>query len=294
MDNQEIKVRSIRADESTYEKFKALSAEFENQGDCLTQLIVAYEISKAKHILVDMQTDIADYESHISSIQQAFLHVLELNNNTEQRIRQEFIDRLTSKDKLIVSLQERAECAESLLERTKIECQDNVQNVTEELSELQIVLSETQKSLSEERKTCEQNEKSLSDKQTIIENLMLRLPEQDKINKQINDLQNKIQVEENSNIMKDKKIDELQSEIRSKGLEVSELKLTIKNLNERQEYQKSLSEQQLKIEKQQLELQIKSEYQAKIDNYNAKMEKMQDRIDSLQEKIEDIQSQNKK
>lgn len=44
---QDTKVRSIRADEQTYDKFKALSSEFDNQGDCLSQLIAAYEVSKA-------------------------------------------------------------------------------------------------------------------------------------------------------------------------------------------------------------------------------------------------------
>ncbi len=277
MENQEVKVRSIRADEPTYEKFKALSTEFDNQGECLSQLILAYEVSKAKHVLVDMQSDIADYESHIGSIQNAFLHVLELNNNAEQRIRHEFADQLSSKDKIISDLQERVEHAENLLERTKEECQDNIQNTTEELSDLKNKLLKTQKDLAEERKKNEQNERSLSDKQTIIENLMLRLPEQDKINKHIAEL-------ENADDLKGKEIDKLQSDIRSKELKINELNLQINNLKEKQEYQKILSEQQLQIEKQQMELQIKGEYQTKIDNYNAKMEKMQDKIAVLQEK----------
>lgn len=283
MDNQEIKVRSIRADESTYEKFKTLSAEFDNQGDCLSQLISAYEINNAKHVLVDMQADIADYESHIGSIQNAFLHVLELNNNAEQRIRHEFADQLSSKDKIISDLQERAECAEKALEHTKEECQDNIQNAAEELSALKNKLLETQKDLAEERKKDEQNERSLSDKQTIIENLMLRLPEQDKINKYIAEL-------ESADALKGKEIDKLQSDIRSKELEINELNIQINNLNERQKYQKTLSEQQLQIEKQQIELQIKGEYQAKIDNYNTKMEKMQDKIAALQEKIDKLKN----
>ena len=98
------------------------------------------------------------------------------------------------------------------------------------------------------------NEKSLLDKQTIIENLMLRLPEQDEVNKQIAGLKNDIQQSESESLAKDKKIEELQALIKSKEFEANELKLEIKNLKERQEYQTSMFEQQLKIEKQQAEL----------------------------------------
>ena len=124
--NQEIKVRSIRANEATLDKFKSLSSEFESQGDCLSQLITAYEISNAKHILTDVKADIADYESHINSIQQAFLHVLELNSNAEKRIRQEFNDLLCSKDSQIISLQERADKTEHELENANNIYQQNM------------------------------------------------------------------------------------------------------------------------------------------------------------------------
>lgn len=132
MENIEMKTRSIRADEATLEKFKTLSESFENQGECLATLITAYEISNAKHVLSDMKTDIADYESHIQSIQEAFLHVLEMNNNAEQRIRQDYIALLQSKDKTIAELQSRSEdlqrAAEAAEEKAKEEIEMN--NIT--------------------------------------------------------------------------------------------------------------------------------------------------------------------
>ena len=62
------------------------------QFDDLTMLCLEYrndirqtEQQNAKAILVDRQTDIADYDMHIQALQSAFLRSLELNENAERR-----------------------------------------------------------------------------------------------------------------------------------------------------------------------------------------------------------------
>ncbi len=109
MDNNSMKTRSIRADETVLNKFKELSEQFDNQSDCLNSLITAYELNNSKHILTEVKTDITDFETHLNSIQQAFLHALELNAGAEERIRQEFKRQLESKDNSIINLQEQLE-----------------------------------------------------------------------------------------------------------------------------------------------------------------------------------------
>jgi chromosome segregation ATPase len=110
----DFKTRSIRADENTLERFKAISEEFDNQGVALETLINAYELQKSKVILTDVKTDIEDFNSHLNSLQKGYLHILELNQNAEHRIRGEFQQQLESKDKQIVDLQQRVDNANTL------------------------------------------------------------------------------------------------------------------------------------------------------------------------------------
>ena len=262
--NQEIKVRSIRADEATLDKFKALSAEFESQGDCLSQLITAYEINNAKYILTDVRADIADYESHINSIQQAFLHVLELNSNAEKRIRQEFNDLLCSKDSQIISLQERADKTEHELENANNIYQQNIDILkTSELEANRAVKTLTE-SLSIKIRECEQAERVVQDKQLIIDNLTSRLPEQDVIEKQLEEMKQRLN--ENEKIINQQKN------------EINELK----QQQQSQEQSHKLELQKAEIEKQNAILEVKSKQQEKIDKYNSKIDKLHDEIQSLQ------------
>jgi len=111
--NEDLKTRSFRISESVAEKFKQISEDFDNQNAALESMISAYEIQSAKAVLTDRQTDISDYDSHLQAIQSAFLHSLEINENAEKRIRAEFQNLLSSKDEMIMMLQEQLEAAKA-------------------------------------------------------------------------------------------------------------------------------------------------------------------------------------
>ena len=99
------KVRSMRISDEVNDKLKALVADFPNQNEMLSSLIATWELSQAKAVLTDRATEIADVQSHLQSIQSAFVHSLELTENAENRIRQEFRAMLDSKDRQIIELQ---------------------------------------------------------------------------------------------------------------------------------------------------------------------------------------------
>lgn len=278
----EMKTRSIRADEATLDKFKALSESFGNQSECLSTLIEAYEISSAKSILSNVQTDIADYESHMSALNQAFLHILELNSNAEQRIRQEFLAQLSSKDKLIEGLQERAESAESRANQTKQECADQLQNANEKIEELKRDLSETRDNLFIKDRECSQYEKAIADKQIIIESLNARIPAQIEIESKLANLEanSKLLLEEAA--AKDKEIAELQNKLKSNQNQIQLLE-TSKSVELKEaiydtklEYQKIIDEE-------------KEKHSNKLDEYMDKLEKAQEKNAKLQDKIEALQ-----
>jgi len=104
--SEESKVRSLRADDETYEKFKQLAdSEFGNQGQCLSTLINLYETEKSKAILVNRGLEIESFQDYMNKISSLFITSLQLNQDAEERIRGEFARQLESKDRTIFDLQ---------------------------------------------------------------------------------------------------------------------------------------------------------------------------------------------
>lgn len=103
----EIKTRSIRADNESFEKFKVISEEFPNQAQALASLISVYEVQKSKAILPERQAEIESFTSHIQKLNEIYNHSLLLNRDAEIRIRAEFDRQLASKDIIIQDLQEK-------------------------------------------------------------------------------------------------------------------------------------------------------------------------------------------
>ena len=163
--NEEMKVRSFRISDSVLEKFKAFCNDFDNQNLALDSLINAYEVQNAKAILVDRQTDIADYDMHIQALQSAFLRSLELNENAERRIRAEFKSLLSSKDEIILQLQSEKTQAQNQSEQDKNAyntlrqtTNERIKAMQEEVTESKIALQNANERADIERKAREQAE----------------------------------------------------------------------------------------------------------------------------------------
>ncbi len=120
----ELKVKSFRADDETFEKFKGLAAEeFGNQGQCLAALINLYETEKSKLVLGDRKVEVETFQSHLNRLGELFLASMQLNQDAELRVRAEFEKLLVSKDKSIADLQakmaDQAAVAKRLEEESK-------------------------------------------------------------------------------------------------------------------------------------------------------------------------------
>jgi chromosome segregation ATPase len=131
----QMKVRSIRADETVLDRFKEISEEFPNQSAALDSIIAAWETQNAKAVLSGMETDITDFESHLKSIQSAFLHVLDMNQNAEKRIRMDFKAQLESKDKTIIELQERVGKADEAVKAAELNADEIAQKANAQAQE---------------------------------------------------------------------------------------------------------------------------------------------------------------
>lgn len=244
MEEKEKKVRSIRIDDNTFERFKSLCDELGGQNSCMENLINAYEIGNSKAILSGMQTDIDDFESHINSIQKAFLHILDLNNNAEQRIRQEFISQLNSKDKLIENLQERSETAERIAEQTKDDCDGQLQNYSLEIQDLKKQLKKSQEEFLNKEQAYEQAEKSLSDKNDIISSLKFRLEEAERAANESNEIKSRLSESLEAQRQADIEVQRLKAENESIK---HEKEIAIDTARREREYAEKESELKLKV-----------------------------------------------
>lgn len=267
--------RSIRADAETLDKFKALSESFESQGDCLKSLISAYEINNAKHILTGVSTDIADYESHINSIQSAFLHILELNNNAEQRIRQEFEQLLESKDKTIAELQSKSE-------QLKAEKEKAVADKKEDAEQIQQL--ESQLSDAEQRKN--DAIKSADDKQRYIDNLLLQVSEIETIKADASRKDNEIQSLKADVSSKETEISNLTSKMNS---DISEKDTTIDKLKRDIEYNEQSHKQALDMAEQIKNTAVASAIAETKSTYMDKLFKLQEDNSNLKDQVRKLE-----
>lgn len=266
----EMKTRSIRADEATLEKFKALSESFDNQGECLSQLITAYEISNAKHTLTDMKTDIADYESHIQSIQEAFLHVLELNNNAEQRIRQEYAALLQSKDKTIADLQSRSEDLEKEATAAKEKAKEEI-----ELNKMTVGLER------DARKTAEKEA-------DMLRSSNIDYMDKAKLHKQLAEERAAENVRLKEELAELKPVKEemlrLQEQNSTQAAELQSLKADIERMKTEAECSKKIAAAEMK----EAIAETKSEYSDKLESLRTEKEKLNDEIAKLKDYIRQL------
>lgn len=178
----ELKTRSFRISEDTADRFKQLCVSFGNQNSALDALIATYEMQQAKTVITERQTDVSDFDAHLQALQKSFLHSLELTENTEDRIRQEFQRQLDSKDYTISDLQDslrmstEAELtAREQAKTTKIEADERAEQATKEIDSLQKELTSVKKQSSELSESLTAVRSQIADKQQIIDNLNQQL-----------------------------------------------------------------------------------------------------------------------
>ena len=111
---------TFRLNEEEVEKFKVFSEEQGiNQAEAFAKLIEAMELSKAKAIVSDRAKEIESIESHLNAIQSIYLTALEINQNAEIVIKENYSKELNSKDSIIIELQDKNKAFKEQVEQIK-------------------------------------------------------------------------------------------------------------------------------------------------------------------------------
>lgn len=214
----ETKVTSIRASEETTMRFKELSEQFPNSAECLKAMINAYEMSQAKGVLSGQETYINDFQSHLDSIMRAYISVLDLNANAENRIRDDFKASLESKDKIILDLQGKLAKAE-----------ENATSINDQNKKLESQIAELTAKL-EQSETAKQSAITASDAQKVtIDTLNEKLNNAVEKAEQAEELKKDLAAADQRSIKAEKELQELKhaNEIASERAEIDKEKAVL-------------------------------------------------------------------
>ncbi len=266
---EELKSRSFRIADDTTEKFRQLCSGFDNQNVALNAMISAYEVQQAKTVITERQTDINDYDTHLQALQRAFLHALEVNENAENRIRQEFQNLLDSKNADISGLQERIKKAEqaekAAKEQVKItvtECDERAKQAETKIDSMQKELDDVHKQSVELSERLTAVTSQVSDKQQIIESLNQQLKQMKTI------LDTEKSAEAELKAVKDK-LSETEKRYES---EVKELKQQLASQRITAEQSAKVAERLAEADKREALASLKEAYVSELDELRRKIQ----------------------
>lgn len=112
------KPQTFRIDAELAEQFRIFCDENKlSQSDGFKQLLVSLELNRASMALPSRETEINNFQSLISAIQSAFLNSLEICENAELRIGENFKREIETQSKVISDYQDKIKFLEDELEK---------------------------------------------------------------------------------------------------------------------------------------------------------------------------------
>lgn len=159
-ESKELKPKSFRIDDATYDKFKEISSQIGgNQQEALSKLIEAYEFQGGKAVLTEKKADIEQFERYVTALTRMFMGSLQENQDLAAIVRTEFEAQLKSKDSTIQDLQEKVQT----LRQAKLDAEAGQREAKEEQDKLYIELAKADRDSEEAKKSYEDKIKGLND-----------------------------------------------------------------------------------------------------------------------------------
>ena len=150
----DIKATSFRINEEDIAKFKEFAdKEGYNQAEAFKSIMQSFEMAQAKGIIKDRAKEIGTFQDTINKLMGYYLNSLEVNQNSEERIREELALQLDTKDKTINNLQ------------------SDIENVRNAKSEVDDLFGRAQKTLKEKLTENIEIKEDIKNKQTTIDKL---------------------------------------------------------------------------------------------------------------------------
>ena len=137
MAEETMKTRSIRATDEAFNALKEMaeSGDFANQGEAFTALIRLWESEQAKQLIPGRETEIEDFRMHLNSLGDIYLKSLQLNVDTEARVRDEYSARMQGQDRTINNLHEQLQAGQNLVSDYKNQLDDKKDEIEQMTAE---------------------------------------------------------------------------------------------------------------------------------------------------------------
>lgn len=266
--------KTIRLSDETFDEFKSLCKESGVSAQVtMDSLLLAYRTKQSQDDLPEIKTDIDNYISHLNAMQESYLHILQLNKDTEIRVRAEFVQKLESKDKIIVDLQEKLVVLEEQLADAKNMADSNAAKIAELTSEVNRVTEdlEREKHLVEIQKI---EIKSQKDKLDGAADILAASKEKSSLISELKqDCENKTKSIENLTAENEK------------------LRVSIEIANKQHQADMETAVKQAELDRSIAIAKTKDEYADKLERLRTDKETLSNEVISLKDKVRDLERQ---
>lgn len=174
----EIKQATFRLNKETTDKFKEYCEQNNlTAAQGFDYLIEVLTLDKARTTLLTRETEITNFEQHAKALISAYMHSLELNENAENRIKEQFNTQLESQARTIADYQAQISTLEKQIEETldfAESCKAELQTTTDTLINTEKTKNQYEAELISIK---EDKERQIADKDSIISMLTAKLNE---------------------------------------------------------------------------------------------------------------------
>jgi chromosome segregation ATPase len=130
----DIKATSFRISEEDLEKFKVFTNDNGlNQAEAFKSIMQTVEMAKAKNLIKDRAKEVEVFQDTINNLMSYFLNSLNVNQSSEERIREELSKELQTKDNTISTMYEQLQ----ELKADKINSDNTIKDISNKNKELQ-------------------------------------------------------------------------------------------------------------------------------------------------------------
>ena len=136
----DIKATSFRVSDEDIAKFKEFAdKEGYNQAEAFKNIMQTVEMAKAKNIIKDRAKEVEVFQNTINDLMSYFLNSLNVNQTSEERIREELSQELQTKDNTISTMYDQLQevkAENKALKDNAKELNDNIKIINEEVKKL--------------------------------------------------------------------------------------------------------------------------------------------------------------
>ena len=165
---------NMRVSEEVADRFRAFCKDQGiSQPQGMDSLLSMMELVQAKEAMPNRQTEIEGFEMHIKAVMDAFVNSLAVNADAEERVKQQFISSLESKDKTIMNLQDQVEAYKTML----VDAQSAQQQSEDRTAAAEAATAAAEKAKAAAEQATEAARQTAEDKAAIADMLTAKLQE---------------------------------------------------------------------------------------------------------------------